>query len=156
MLRIRHYLPGEEPFLRELFFNSVRNINCRDYSQTQIQAWAAEQYDPLEWQALIKSINPFVVTLKDEIVAYGSLQSDGYIDHFFCHYLHQKNGFAKALMRLLLRTGKDIGIKRFYADVSITAKPFFEYFGFMVVKEQLVEKNGVLLKNYLMEKTFAL
>ncbi|WP_028865577.1 GNAT family N-acetyltransferase [Psychromonas aquimarina] len=153
MLRIRHYLPGEEPLLRELLFNTVRNINCRDYSQAQVQAWAAEEYDPLEWQARIKSINPFVVTLKNEIVAYGDLQSDGYIDHFFCHYLHQKKGIAKALMRLLLRTGKDNGIKRFYSNVSITAKPFFEHFGFRIVKEQLVEMNGLVLKNYLMEKT---
>ena len=35
---------------------------------------------------------------------------------------------------------------------SITAKSFFEKRGYKVIKEQHVERKGVLLTNYLMEK----
>lgn len=35
---------------------------------------------------------------------------------------------------------------------SITAKPFFEKRGYVVVKEQKVERQGIFLKNYVMEK----
>ncbi len=34
---------------------------------------------------------------------------------------------------------------------SITAMPFFEKRGYRIEKEQLVERNGVFLKNYIME-----
>ena len=44
-------------------------------------------------------------------------------------------------------------IKRIYAEVSITAKPFFERMGFVVVKEQVVNIKGFELTNYLMENT---
>ncbi|MGL5364343.1 MAG: GNAT family N-acetyltransferase, partial [Plesiomonas shigelloides] len=39
-----------------------------------------------------------------------------------------------------------------YSHVSITAKPFFERFGFRVVKKQQVAINGQVLTNFLMEK----
>ena len=35
---------------------------------------------------------------------------------------------------------------------SITARPFFEKRGYRVVKEQQVERHGVLLTNFVMEK----
>ncbi|MFM5900284.1 MAG: hypothetical protein ACKPJH_04260 [Dolichospermum sp.] len=38
------------------------------------------------------------------------------------------------------------------AEVSITAKPFFQHWGFTVVKEQEVERRGIKFKNYVMEK----
>ena len=35
---------------------------------------------------------------------------------------------------------------------SITARPFFENRGYQVVREQQVERQGVFLTNYVMEK----
>jgi putative acetyltransferase len=39
------------------------------------------------------------------------------------------------------------------ADVSITAKPFFEKIGFKIIQEQHVKLNGIELTNYKMEKS---
>ena len=44
------------------------------------------------------------------------------------------------------------GITRFYSEVSITARPFYEKFGFKVAKEQTVEIRGQKLRNFVMEK----
>lgn len=41
--------------------------------------------------------------------------------------------------------------KRVFAEVSITAKPFFEAKGFKVVKQQIVDIKGVKLTNFIME-----
>ncbi len=43
-------------------------------------------------------------------------------------------------------------IKRIFAEVSITARPFFEKQGFTVAEEQTVVLRGVKLINYKMEK----
>lgn len=37
-------------------------------------------------------------------------------------------------------------------DASITARPFFEKRGYKVIKEQQVEKQGIFLTNFVMEK----
>ena len=55
-------------------------------------------------------------------------------------------------MEHLLRVGELQGITWFYSEVSITARPFYEKFGFKVAKEQTVEIRGQKLRNFVMEK----
>ena len=152
MLSIRQYQQGDELALREIFFNTIRNVNIKDYSASQVQAWAPDIYDKSVWCERVNSINPFVAVLGDEIVGYADVQNDGYIDHFFCHWKHQGKGIGTALMQKLLEAGHKKCVVRFYSHASITAKPFFEYFGFQVVRVQQVEVRGQALTNYLMEK----
>lgn len=151
MYHIRPYQPGEEPQLRELFYNTVHHVNQRDYTQEQREAWAPARYDANVWAARIMQSEPFVALYNDSIVGFADVQTDGYIDFFFCHHAYQGKGVGKALMKHLLKTGRRFGIKRFYADVSITAKPFFQHYGFEVVRQQQKEVRGVVLTNFLME-----
>ncbi len=138
--------------LWDIHFYTIRNINIRDYSQEQVEAWAPEYLDLSLWKNRMKVLSPFVAEIDGVIVGYTDLQSDGLIDHFFCHYKYQGQGVGKALMNCILETGKQRGIKRFYSEVSITARPFYEHFGFEVVKAQEVEVRGQRLRNFVMEK----
>lgn len=54
-------------------------------------------------------------------------------------------------MQKLIISGKENGVSRFYSQVSITAKPFFEYFGFIEVRKQQINIRDQILTNYLME-----
>ena len=84
----------------------------------------------------------------DKVVGYGDVQADGYIDHFFVHGAHQRQGVGAALMQTLLKQEKP----RYYSNVSDTAKGFFEFYGFAVLKRQQVLLNGVTLHNSYMER----
>lgn len=152
MLVIRKFQNGDESALREIFFNTIRNVNINDYSEAQVQAWAPDDYDQSEWCKRISSINPFIAILDSKIVGYADIQDDGYIDHFFCHWDHQGKGIGKALMQKLTAAGQKKRINRLYSHASITAKPFFEHFGFKEVKKQQVKIRGQVLTNYVMEK----
>lgn len=152
MLTIREFRHGDEATLRDIFFNTVRNVNSKHYSDAQVKAWAPDDYDQDEWLERISAINPFIATLNSEVVGYADIQNDGYIDHFFCHFKHQGKGIGKALMQALITAGHEKGISRYYSHASITAKPFFEYFGFVEVKKQQVMIRGQELTNYVMEK----
>ena len=61
-------------------------------------------------------------------------------------------GIGKALMQQLLNKANQANIKRLYSHVNITAKPFFQHYGFQVVKAQQVNIRGQVLTNYVMEK----
>ena len=152
MISIRKYQHGDELALRNIFFNTIRQVNIRDYSECQVRAWAPDDYDENAWSRRMRSNKPFIALIEDQIVGFSDVQEDGYIDHFFCHNEHQGKGVGKALMQTLVETGLNKGITRFYSHVSITAKPFFEHFGFVVVKKQRVDILGQVLNNYVMEK----
>lgn len=152
MLTIRRFQNGDESALREIFFNTIHNVNIKDYSERQVQAWAPVDYDQAAWNNRISSINPFVALLGDQIVGYADVQDDGYIDHFFCHNEYQGQGIGKALINEIFRTAEQKCLDRLYSHASITAKPFFEHFGFKEVKEQEVHIRGQILTNFVLEK----
>ena len=117
-----------------------------------MEAWAPESLDSEIWKNRMKILNPFVAEIEGTIAGYADLQSNGLIDHFFCHHEFQRQGVGSALMEHIISSGKRADITRFYSEVSITAKPFYEHFGFSVVQEQSLEMRGQKLRNVIMEK----
>ncbi|MGF1847322.1 GNAT family N-acetyltransferase [Vibrio lentus] len=152
MVRIRNYQASDAKALWEIYFHTVRNINVRDYSQEQVEAWAPSDFDSELWQKCLHRIQPFVAELDGRVVGYTDLQPNGLIDHFFCHHEYQGRGVGRALMEYVFQIGSVRGVSRYFSEVSITARPFYEHLGFTVVKEQEVEMRGVKLTNYVMEK----
>jgi len=152
MIFIRDYVEADAKALWDIHFHTIRNINIRDYTQAQVKAWAPDCFDLSIWQQLMQRLSPFVAEIDGVIVGYTDLQSDGLIDHFFCHHQYQGQGVGKALMNHVFEVGKRRGIPRFYSEVSITARPFYEHLGFCVVKAQKVPVRGQVLTNFVMEK----
>ncbi len=68
MLIIRKFKKGDEVDLRKIFFNTIRKVNIKDYSEHQVKAWAPGDYDQLAWYNRMSAINPFVAILDNKIV----------------------------------------------------------------------------------------
>ncbi|MCL9774200.1 GNAT family N-acetyltransferase [Vibrio methylphosphonaticus] len=152
MIKIRQYVEADTRAMWEIHFHTIRNINIRDYTQAQVEAWAPEHFDLAIWKQRMNALSPFVAELDGVIVGYTDLQENGLIDHFFCHHDYQGQGVGKALINHVLAIGEEKGIQRFFSEVSITAKPFYQHFGFEVVNAQDVEIRGQILRNFVMEK----
>ncbi|WOG25903.1 GNAT family N-acetyltransferase [Endozoicomonas sp. 8E] len=152
MIQIRKYKNSDANDLWEIHYNTIRNVNIQDYSQAQVEAWAPDSFDPGVWKQKMNSISPFVAEIDGEIVGYTDLQENGLIDHFFCHHRYQGKGVGRSLMEYVLKVGKSREIERFYSEVSITARPFYERLGFQVSEEQIVEIRGEKLRYFVMEK----
>jgi len=151
-MHLRELKPGEERILFELFRNTIRNVNIRDYSKSQVVAWAPDDLNPSIWAGKMRSIRPFVVDVEETIVGYSDLQPDGLIDHFFVHHEWQRRGVGRVLMSEIERRALNGRIRQLETHASITARPFFEAFDFVVVCEQELEMRGETLKNYIMRR----
>ncbi|HHF0503748.1 TPA: GNAT family N-acetyltransferase [Vibrio antiquarius] len=156
MLSIRRYRTEDAPILWTLFYHTVRVINRRDYTESQVSAWAPLDFDLNSWQRTMDAIQPYIAEIEGQIVGYCDLQSDGLIDHFFCHHEYQGQGIGRDLMSFLFSQAKVKGIERLYSEVSITARPFYEKMGFTVKVQQRAEVRGETLTNFMMEKYISL
>lgn len=150
---VRKYQPGEETELWRLYFNTIRTVASRDYTFEQVRAWAPDEVDPERWRRKIEAINPFVCVHEQIIVGYADLQPTGYIDHFYVHHRWQGQGVGKRLFETVESEATLQEIVQLSADVSITARPFFESRGFRVVAPQEVTLGTVILRNFKMTKT---
>ena len=135
----------------ELFVNTVHNINKQDYSKEQLNAWANPKYDLNIWEKRFEKSKPYLFISKDELVGFCEYY-DGYIDCFYVHFKYQNCGIGKLLLNHILRIVENEKVDKIKADVSITAKPFFEKFGFKKVKKNIVKRKNVELVNFSMEK----
>jgi len=149
-MHIRRFKSGEERTLYEIYFSAIHLIASANYTPDQINAWAPRDVDQTIWERKIQNINPFVVELSGELVGYADLQPTGYIDHFFVSGRHPRLGVGTQLMEKLKQEAKSLGLLELSADVSRTAQPFFEKFGFVVVEQRFPERHGVVIPNALM------
>nr|WP_315490656.1 GNAT family N-acetyltransferase [uncultured Rhodoferax sp.] len=153
--RIRRYNHGEELALFNVYYSAIHLVASRDYSAEQIQAWAPRDPDTTLWENRIRGINPFVAELNGEVVGYADLQASGYIDHFFVSGHHPRVGIGTFLMKHLLEEAAMVGMSELTSDVSRTAQPFFEKFGFKVVERHQPELRGVGIPNAFMRRRIA-
>jgi len=152
MIKIRNYETKDAAITWAIKFNTIRNINIRDYTVAQTKAWAPDNFDMKLWQKRVSDMNPFIAELNGQVVGFADLQNNGYIDHFFCHSEYQGIGVGRSLMEHIFAIGSSERISRFYSEVSLTARTFYEHFGFKVVEEKHFEVQGEKLTNFVMEK----
>jgi len=138
--------------LHAVFHSAVHRLACRDYTAEQIAAWAPSEVDQEAWVRRMRAIRPFVAECNGHIVAYADVQPNGHIDHFFVCALHARQGVGTTLMERIHQAAHSQGIKVLTADVSRTAQPFFERFGFVVVEYKSAVIRGVSLPNARMRK----
>lgn len=147
-MEIREYRPGDCEELTRLFYDTVHTVNCKDYTPAQLDAWADGKPDLERWDRSLREHFSLVALEGEQIVGFGDMDSTGYLDRLYVHKDHQGRGIATALCDRLEQTAAGTII----THASITARPFFERRGYVVVKEQQVERKGILLRNFVMEK----
>jgi putative acetyltransferase len=135
-----------------LFQRSVREVASRDYSPAQISAWAPESPDLEAWARRLETGGVFVYDRNDQIAGFARVDDTGYVDLLYVHPEVQRQGIARALFDRMISWAVNRGIRHLRSDVSITARPFFESGGFRVVTQQAVQRRGVSLQNFRMER----
>ena len=143
-MTLRPYRSEDCPALAALFYDTVHTVNARDYTPEQLDAWADGQVDLAAWDASFLAHTTLVAEAEGIVVGFADLADDGYLDRLYVHKDWQGRGVATALCDALP------GAKLTHA--SLTARPFFEQRGWQVVKEQQVERRGVLLTNFVMKR----
>ena len=146
---IRQYEPTDCEHLAKLLYETVHTINAKDYSQEQLNVWATDKIDLEVWNKSLSEHYTVVAVENNIIVGFGDIDKSGYLDRLFVHRDYQRRGIATAICNKLEQAVK---ADKIITHASITAKPFFEQRSFKVVKEQQVERNGIALTNYVMEK----
>ena len=152
--QIREFTFDDGESCRQLFYVTVRRVNCSDYTPVQINAWAKEDVDPEPWLRRFDRNFAYVAELNGVIVGFADMTPEGYLDRLFVSADHQRRGIATMLMNAIEAAAVEHGISRIHTQASITARPFFLSRGFTLIAEQTVDCRGVKMANFLMEFSF--
>lgn len=152
LITIRDFAEGDEAALFEVFRTAVHLVACEDYASDQLDAWAPADYDVDQWRLRIRELRPIIAEREGHIVGYADLQPDGVIEHFFVSGHHPRQGIGTRLMEHLLDRAGEQRVRELSADVSLTARPFFARFGFVVTEQRAPRRRGVVIPNARMRR----
>ena len=160
-MRLRRYRTEDLPILARLFGETVRQVNCRDYTLPQVEAWAAGEADLLTRDSWFQRLYTLVAEAGGRIVGYGNVMLTvesnprrrhtgglGIMVRTDC----QGQGIAAALCDALEAHCRELGVDAVTVHASKTALPFFLGRGYAIEREQQVPCRGQVLTNYALEK----
>ncbi|HFN7970185.1 TPA: GNAT family N-acetyltransferase [Escherichia coli] len=141
-IQIRNYQPGDFQQLCAIFLRAVTMTASQHYSPQQIAAWA--QINESRWKEKLAKSQVRVAVINAQPVGFIT-RIGHYIDMLFVEPEYTRRGVASALLKPLIKSESELTV-----DASITAKPFFERYGFQTVKQQRVECRGTWFTNFYM------
>lgn len=141
------------PQMLLLFRDTITTICKEDYNPSQLDAWKSGAENKERWHNVMKEQYVLIAEIENKIIGFCTLDQGNYIDLLFVHKNYQHQGIASQLYQVIEKEALDQHQKLLTAEVSKTAKSFFESKGFIIVQEQTVHVKGVDLSNYKMEKT---
>jgi len=149
---IRRFQEEDAPATATLFHASVHGLARDRYDQAQRDAWAPHVPETAAWLKRRRPQSAFVAEREGAIVGLMTVRPDGYLDLAFVAPDASRQGVASRLYHAIEVEAVALGLSRLHAQASHLARPFFERQGWTVVQEQTVQRNGVALTNFAMEK----
>jgi putative acetyltransferase len=150
---LRAYEPADASDTLAVFTEAIIQTAAAHYTAEQIEAWAKPgRRDLATWDSAMRERGSVVAVQDSELVGFSDVDQHGYIDMLFVSPRHLRRGIARTLLSFVEEQARSAGTLELTSDVSVAARPFFERFGFDVLREQRPVKDGVEMTNYRMRK----
>lgn len=98
------------------------------------------------------SLNTVVAAIHGDVAGFSDVSDTGYIDMMFVAPEFGRRGVASAFLSHIHEIAAPDGVSELWTHASITARPFFERHGFVVVAERHPITRGVRMANYRMSR----
>jgi putative acetyltransferase len=151
-MEIRLFHPQDADRIAQLFHDTVRQVNIKDYKTSQVKAWAPDNLHSRNWAKSCSQKYTYVAEDGEIILGFGELEFNGHIDCFYCHKDYQRCGIGRKIYEAIEAKAIELGLNLLFTEASITAKPFFEKMGFFSLEQQQVICRGETFINYSMQK----
>ena len=103
-IEVRPYKSSDAQDLAQIYYNTIHQVNAKDYSKIQLDAWAPESSAEAEyWVKKLKKTNPLVAISNGTIVGFAEFEPNGHT---------VVGGFFVFLDMLLKMPGQTAGEKK--------------------------------------------
>lgn len=123
-----------------------------DYTFRERTAWSNAVKKTKNWNKSIKEEYFIIAEIDGIIVGFSSMKNNDYLNLMYVHKDFTRKGIANKMFENIKSKSIELGGEKLSADVSKTARPFFEKQGFRVIKENqnLIDKE--VITNYRMSE----
>ena len=135
-----------------IFHDAVQRVAIQNYTEEQVQAWSPCERPVEHWAKRTADLQLKLAEIINVPAGFIGYSHTGYIDLLFSRPEFLRRGVARSLLQDAERDLKIRHVTIAHANVSLTARPFFEAMGYACLRTQLVSCGAVELQNFGMEK----
>jgi putative acetyltransferase len=152
MVNIRIATESDLPELAALYHQTVLAIAPQRYTPAQTQAWASSALDAEHFRRFILEATTYVADDETGIVGFAGITATGHVSSTYVRGDRIHQGIGSTLMQAILEHASHHDIQRLYAEASEFSLGLFKKFGFQLYDTEIVERQGVEFKRYLVER----
>jgi putative acetyltransferase len=131
------YEPADASDTLSVFTEAIIQTAAAHYTAEQIEAWAKPgRRDLVAWDNAMSERRNVVAVQGGEVVGFSDVDQHGYIEMLLVSPRYLRRGVACTLLGFVEEQARSAGTLELTSDVSVAARPFFERFGFDVIREQ--------------------
>jgi putative acetyltransferase len=149
---LRPALPADAQKLAALFRASVEGLAREDYSEAQVEAWAALADDEAGFAAKLASELTIVATIGGETAGFASLKGADCLDMLYVHPAFARRGVGSGLCEAMEKLAGARRAATLTADASDCAEKFFAARNYAPQKRNMVFLGDEVLGNTTMTK----
>jgi len=151
-IALRPFLPDDTPLLAAIFREAVLELTVDDYDEDQRDAWSGAADDEHAFGQKLASALTLIATLDSQPVGFIALKDNSVVDLLYIHPDATGIGAARTLLDAIEKLAAARGASELSADVSDTARGFFEKSGYVPQSRNTVLLEGEWLANTSMKK----
>lgn len=141
--------------LSQLYRQTVLTNAQQHYTPAQTQMWADFALKNEPFQRLIFDVKTFVATDDTGILGFAGIGADGHVASTYVRHDCIGQGIGSMLMQAVVEEAKRQGTRRLRAEASEFSLGLFEKFGFRLYDTEVVDRQGVEFKRYLVERSLS-
>jgi len=149
---VRQAAAADIPQLAQLYYTTVMQNAPQHYTPAQTQAWANFAQDPTAFAQFFDGVTTLVMEIDSDILGFAGIAADGHVTAIYVRSDRLGSGIGSQLMEALLQYAEAQGMQRLYAEASEFSLGLFLKFGFQQFDTEVVDRNGVQFRRYLMER----
>ena len=146
-------IPYDESFdngIIKLMDRTIRAVCCNDYTADEIEKWSPAGREQRLLEKL-ESSYAILALIDGALAGFGNTEG-AEIDCLYVSDEHQGEGIGSMILQDLEDKAFSYG-NTIHVYSSITAEGFFLSHGYRRIRENIVERDGVLIHNWYMEKS---
>lgn len=140
------------PQLTRLFYAAVHQGTGDFYTPRQRHAWAPMVPRAAIWQQRLAGQMVLTARRHGRLFGFMTLMDDGCIDFAYVAPNAVGQGIGGQLFANILAEARHRGLARLHTQASLAARPFFLARGFRQTAEQSIDRRGIALTNFAMER----
>jgi putative acetyltransferase len=98
LITIRSYRDEDVDSVVAIFRDAARSTAGRDYSESQVRAWAPNLIDHALFAQRCAAKSTWVAECNQRVAGFSDIELDGHIDMLYVHPDFQRRGVARALL----------------------------------------------------------